>query len=213
LALFLTDEDSQNLTKKMGQEFLNQYQQILNDPNSLTKRGNLTLEEYAAISAFVSHSYDFCAYLRADRQPQESTYEEAIQAMQSLLAKSPPAGASTLYRGTYLPNAVFNEILATGQYNDKAFVSTTDNEFDAKRHMVMNTDMGPEDEYRMVVFIITHHHNGRDISHHSSITTIDGNETVFHPETTFQVTGVGKDTINYTNGSSQEVDTITLVEE
>jgi len=196
----------------MGQEFLNQYQYIINDPSSQTKQGQLSLEEYAAISAFVAHSYDFCAYLRADRQPHEAIYEDAIQAMQSLLPKSPLSTAPILYRGTYLPNTVFHEILTTCQYNDKAFVSTTDREFDAKRHMVMNTDMGLEEEYRMVVFIITQHHSGRDVSHLSSITTIDGNETIFHPGTRFQVTSVGKDTINYNDGSSQEIDAITLIE-
>lgn len=195
----------------MNQEFLFLYHHILTEPSSQTKRGTLSLEEYAAIEAFVAYSYDLSAYLRDDRQPQVAMYDEAIQALLGLWTKLPQY-TSPLYRGTRLPNIVFEEMLDKGIYCDKSFLSTTDSEANAMRHMNMDAHENPEDEYTMVLLTIVSQNNGLDISHHSSIAEIDGREALFPPNTTFQVINHQISALEYNDGSSRVMHRIQLVE-
>lgn len=171
----------------MGQAFIEFFCRLMEEEyNDNHKYSHI---EYAALTAFILYSYDLCAYMRNQRKPFEDTYETGISAICDYINKNQGSKVSEkiLYRGTRLPNAVFEQAVQSGHYFDDAFLSTTDSVDDAKRFVVMDQHEDPEQTHTMVFFSIVSHYTGVDISDLSNIPEIDGRETILNPGTVFKI--------------------------
>ncbi len=170
----------------MSQEFIWQFNQYMAD--EYVDESKYSHVEFAALKAFVSHSYDLCAYMRNQRPPYEDVYETGILAICDYINRNKGVNpGKILYRGTRLPNSIFEKVIQSGNYFDDAFLSTTDSLDDAKRFVVMDQHEDPEETHTMVLFSIVSHYTGVDISDLSVIHEIDGKETIFNPGTVFKI--------------------------
>ncbi|MBL7783993.1 MAG: hypothetical protein JNM22_22345 [Saprospiraceae bacterium] len=195
----------------MEQAFIWFFRQIMEE--EYVSDGKYSHLEYAAFKAFILHSNDLCAYMRNQRNPLEDAYETGIFTICDFINKNKGVKASgkILYRGTRLPNSIFEHVIQSGYYSDCAFLSTSDSLDDAKRFVVMDQHEDPQETHTMVLFSIVSHCTGVDISDLSLIHGIDGKETIFNPGTVFKVMEVKQTFLP--NETARIVYEITLEEE